>query len=57
VPAAGGGQKPLGVYAGSPLLTPEPAPWMPDEIGFRLSPGIFDGGVKRLPTLTFAGDG
>ncbi len=57
MPAAGGGQKPLGVYAGSPLLTPEPAPWMPDEIGFRLSPGIFDGGVKRLPTLTFAGDG
>ena len=26
-------------------------------MGLRLSPGIFEGGVKRLPTLTFAGDG
>lgn len=24
-------------------------------MGLRLSPGIFDGGVKRLPTLTIAG--
>jgi hypothetical protein len=24
-------------------------------VGLRLSPGIFDGGVKRLPTLTIAG--
>lgn len=27
----------------------------PAEIGLRLSPGIFDGGVKRLPTLILAG--
>lgn len=36
--------------AGLTLFTPE-------EIGLRLSPGIFDGGVNKLPTLTDDCDG
>lgn len=34
----------------------ELGPFMPVEIGVRASPEMLDGGVKRLPTLTFAGE-
>lgn len=39
------------------MVMVEPAPFNPDEIGLRLSPVTFDGGVSRFPTLTLAGDG
>lgn len=55
VACGGGGQNwPVGVYGATPWVA-GPAPFTPEETGLRLSPGIFVGGVSRLPTLTIAG--